>query len=143
MEKITLRKSFFISGKMLLNVSPILFATLLLVSAMSTLIPNEVYFSLFSKNTFFDSFIGASIGSISAGNPLISYIFGGELLKKGVSLLAVTAFLVSWVTVGIIQYPAEAMILGKKFAFLRNILAFIFSIIVAFLTIFILGVLIK
>ena len=32
-------------------------------------------------------------------------LLGGELLDKGVSLVAVTAFLVSWVTVGSIQLP--------------------------------------
>jgi len=62
------------------------------------------------------------------------------MLKQGVGLIAVTAFLVSWVTVGLIQFPAESTILGKKFAILRNISAFILSIIVAIITILILGV---
>lgn len=63
------------------------------------------------------------------------------MLNQGVGLIAVTAFIVSWVTVGIIQLPAESVILGKKFAILRNISAFILSIIVAILTVLILGVL--
>jgi hypothetical protein len=70
----------------------------------------------------------------------VSYIIGGELLKQGISLIAVTAFIVAWVTVGFIQLPAESMILGKKFAFVRNILSFIFAIIVALITVVILGV---
>jgi hypothetical protein len=51
----------------------------------------------------------------------------------------VTAFLVAWVTVGIIQLPAEIMMLGKRFAITRNILSFIFSILVAIMTVLIIG----
>ena len=57
------------------------------------------------------------------------------MLQQGVSLAAVTAFLVAWVTVGMIQLPAESMILGKKFAILRNVSAFFLSLIVAFITV--------
>ena len=82
-----------------------------------------------------DTLIGTLIGSISAGNPITSYIIGGELLNKGVSLFAVTAFIVAWVTVGIIQYPAEADMLGKRFAILRNVFSFMLAILVAIVTV--------
>jgi len=114
---------------------PIILGTILLVS-LASLIPNSFYLKIF-QGTFLDPLIGAIIGSISAGNPITSYIFGGELLKQGVSLIAVTAFLVSWVSVGTIQLPAEASLLGKKFAIYRNLLSFIFSIIIATLTVLI------
>jgi len=39
------------------------------------------------------------------------------------------------VTVGVIQLPAEASILGKRFALTRNILSFIFAILVAIATV--------
>ena len=78
---------------------------------------------------------GSIAGSILAGNPMTSYILGGELFNQGVSLVAVTAFLVSWVTVGTIQFPVESSIFGKKFAIVRNIISFIFSIIVAIITV--------
>ncbi|MGV7222740.1 MAG: hypothetical protein ACQ9MH_14585 [Nitrospinales bacterium] len=32
-----------------------------------------------------------------------------------------TSFLVAWVTVGIIQFPPEATLLGRRFACFRNI----------------------
>ena len=79
--------------------------------------------------------MGSMIGSISTGNPITSYIIGGELLKEGVSLFAVTAFIAAWVTVGVIQLPAEAAILGKRFALTRNALSFIFAILVALATV--------
>jgi len=121
---------------------PMILGTVLLISLISAIIPKSFYTTVFSQNSFLDSFIGSLIGSISAGNPITSYIFGGEMLSQGVGLIAVTAFLVSWVTMGIIQLPAESAILGKKFAILRNVTAFVFAIIVAIITVLILGVVI-
>jgi len=128
------------AAKGLWNAFPMILGTILLVSLISTVIPKSAYMIIFSKNSFLDSFIGGMIGSISAGNPITSYIFGGEMLGQGVSLIAVTAFLVSWVTVGLIQLPAESAILGRKFTLLRNSAAFLFSIVVAILTVLVLGV---
>ncbi|MBA7679520.1 hypothetical protein ES703_87817 [subsurface metagenome] len=132
-----LKQAISKAGKNLWKMFPIILGTILLVSLISTLIPQSFYSKIFTGNNFFDPFIGSLIGSISAGTPLVSYILGGELLKQGIGLLAVTAFLVAWVTVGIIQLPAEMMILGKKFALLRNLVSFVFAIIVAIITILI------
>jgi uncharacterized membrane protein YraQ (UPF0718 family) len=129
------------AGKMLWRSFPLIFGTVLLISLVTTLVPNEFYVKIFTGNILFDSFLGSLIGSISAGNPIISYIFGGEFLEEGISLIAVTAFIVSWVTVGVIQIPAESFLLGRKFTLLRNLLSFLFAIIVAILTVIILGVL--
>ena len=126
--------------KGLWNSFPMILGTILLISLISVIIPKSFYTTLFSKNPFFDSLIGSLIGSISAGNPLTSYIFGGEMLSQGVSLVAVTAFIVAWVTVGIIQLPAESTILGKRFALLRNFTSLILAIVVAIITVLILGV---
>ncbi len=120
--------------------SPIIIGVIILMGIFNTFVPKKFLNTLFHHNAF-DPIIGAAFGSLFAGNPINSYIIGGELLKNGVGLIAVTAFLVSWITVGFVQIPAEMMFLGKKFSILRNLLSFIFSIIVAFITVFIMGVL--
>ena len=61
------------------------------------------------------------------------------MLKYGVSLFAVTAFIVTWVTVGLAQMPAEIAAFGKRFALLRNSLSFVLAIPVAILTVMILN----
>ncbi len=132
-----IKEAFLKTNKFFWNILPIILATVMLVNLVITLIPPSFYKKLFTKNFLIDSFIGSIIGSISAGNPITSYIIGGELVKDGISLVAITSFLVSWVTVGLIQLPAESMLLGRKFAVLRNITAFILSIIVAIITVFI------
>ncbi len=139
MKKNNLREAIFKAGKGLWNTFPFILGTILLVSLIVTLIPKSFYVSIFRGNLLTDSFIGSLVGSISAGNPITSYIMGGELLEQGISLIAVTAFLVSWVTVGFVQLPAESFMLGKRFAILRNFSSFIFAIIVAILTFLILS----
>ncbi|MBW2982170.1 hypothetical protein KY343_04795 [Candidatus Woesearchaeota archaeon] len=141
MKKATLEQTAFKAAKSLYSMFPIILGIILLISLVNVIIPKTFYSSVFKGNILTDSFIGSFIGSISAGSPATSYIIGGELLKQGISLIAVTAFLVAWVTVGLVQFPAESMLLGKKFAVIRNIIAFIFSMIVAVITVLILGVL--
>lgn len=120
---------------------PIITGVVLLVGLLISAVPREFYTTIFTKNPIIDSLIGSLIGSALAGTPITSYIIGGELLSQGVSLVAVVAFIVAWVTVGVIQFPAEAFLLGRRFAIARNIVSFIFAIIVAIITVAILGVL--
>jgi len=136
----SLKKATLMSGKSFYRALPILIGVILLIGLFKSFIPTQVVAKLFQGIPLLDSIIGASLGSIMAGNPITSYILGGELLQQGISLIAVTAFLLAWVTVGIVQLPAEAMLLGKKFAITRNIISFIFSIIAAIITVFIIGV---
>jgi len=119
---------------------PVLTGIVLLISLVNTIIPKSLYSTIFG-NPILDPIIGSAVGSILAGSPITSYIIGGELLQQGVTFMAVTAFIVAWVTVGIIQLPAEAMLLGKRFAIVRNLVSFILSIIVAITTVLIVGML--
>jgi len=140
MGKVKLKQALVKSAKTLYSAAPVLVGVILLVSLVNTLIPKSIYSVLFSKNLLLDSFIGGAIGSVLAGTPITSYVVGGELLAQGISLIAVTAFMVTWVTVGIVQLPAEIMLLGKRFAITRNIVSFVFAIIIAIITVTILGV---
>ncbi len=118
---------------------PMLLGILLLIGLFQTFISTETLAAVFNGDPLRDTLLGTLIGSISAGNPLTSYIIGGELLKKGVSLFAVTAFMVAWVTAGLIQYPAEMQALGKRFATLRNLFSIILAIVVSILTVITVG----
>ena len=124
-------KSFMVS-------LPVIVGVVFLLGLFKTLV-SRLISSVFTGRFFQDTIMGSIIGSISAGNPITSYIIGGELLKDGISLYGVTAFIVAWVTVGLVQLPAEMNILGKRFALSRNALSFILSIIVAIATVMTLG----
>ena len=113
---------------------------LLLINLLNTFL-RDSYTQVFTGNVLIDPLIGAVVGSISFGIPVTSYIVGGELLLAGVSLMAVTAFIMAWTTVGLAMLPLEATFLGKRFAVFRNTINFIFSIIISILLIYTLRVL--
>ncbi len=127
--------SFYKSFKSFGASLPVLIGVVLLLGLFRVNVSPQIISSIFSGEFFRDVITGSLIGSISAGSAITSYIIGAELLREGVSLFAVTAFLVAWVTVGIIQFPAEAAILGKKFAFRRNLVSFILAILVSLATV--------
>lgn len=136
MKLIGVKKSFFKTTKSFSKLLPIIFGVILLISLLITVIPKELYSKIFTGNIAIDSLIGALVGSISVGNPLVSYIIGGKLLNQGVSLIAITAFILGWISVGVVQLPTEIKALGKNFAIMRNFLSFLTSIVIAVLTVF-------
>jgi predicted Fe-Mo cluster-binding NifX family protein len=121
--------------KQFANIVPVLFGVVLLIGLFNTFVSEEVLASVFTGNTFLDTLWGACFGSIIEGNPINSYVIGAILLENGISLFAVTAFIVAWVTVGLIQLPAEIASLGLRFALLRNAFCFVLAIPVAILTV--------
>jgi len=114
---------------------PVVIGVVLLIGLLNTLVSKAVLMSIFSGNTALDTLWGACFGSILAGNPINSYVIGGEFVKHGVSLFAVTALILTWVTVGVTQLPAEMAALGKRFALLRNAICFIVSLPISILTV--------
>jgi hypothetical protein len=123
--------------KSLLNLKsslPIMLGVLLLVGLVNQLFSNY-YTEIFNGSLFLDPLKGALAGSISFGIPITSFIVGGELLEQGVSLIAITAFILAWSTVGIAMLPLEISTLGKKFSIIRNSICFVFSVIIAILTV--------
>jgi uncharacterized membrane protein YraQ (UPF0718 family) len=113
---------------------PLLLGIIGLVGLFQVAVTPEMLGSLFGGNPLTDTFIGTLTGAVAAGNPMISYILGGELLDQGISLYAVTAFILAWVTLGLVQLPAEVEVFGGRFTLLRNLLAFVFTMLTAVLT---------
>ncbi len=135
-KKKSLLLSLLQAAKNFAQALPMIVGIMLLLGLFQSYVSQEHLAALFSGNPFTDTLTASLIGSISGGQVINSYIIGGELLDKGISLFAVTAFLLSWVTVGIIQLPLEISMLGKGFAIFRNlsgiILAAFMSLIVVY-----------
>lgn len=129
-----MKEAIIKSAKSLWQATPIILGILLLIGLINSFLTKSAYEKIFGHGSVIDSFIGAFFGSISGGAPVNSYILGGEFLQNGVSLTAVTAFIVTWVSVGFIQMPMESKILGMKFAVWRNISAFVLAIFTAVIT---------
>ncbi|SDO94732.1 permease [Desulforhopalus singaporensis] len=117
-----------------LSMTPLFAGVIGLVGLFQTLVSAKTLVSFFKGDILIDTFTGTITGAFAVGNPVISYLLGGELLDHGISLYAVTAFILSWVTLGLVHLPAEAEVFGAKFTLLRNILAFFFTMLIAILT---------
>ncbi len=127
--------SFYGALKSLVSIFPILLGVILLLGLFRTFVSGRMISAVFTGDLLRDTVLGSIAGSISAGNAVTSYIIGGELVKEGISLIAITSFMVAWATVGVIQFPAEAATLGKRFAAVRNAVCFVLSILVAIVTV--------
>jgi len=123
----SVRKTAFGFGTFL----PVLVGTVFALGFALSFLPPESYAKIFPGNPILDPLVGAVVGSVSAGNAMLSFVVGGKLLEAGVSLLAVSAFLATWVTVGFIQLPAESLMLGRRFALVRNGIGFVAALVVA------------
>lgn len=109
---------------------PILIGTLLLSSLLVAWLPRTPVLGWFGRSEWLDVLLGASFGSIAMGHPVAGYLLAG-----GIGLMAVSALVVAWVTVGVVHLPAEALALGSAFALRRNLLCFASAIAVAWLTV--------
>ena len=119
----------------MIGMMPMILAILGLLGLMESFVSKEMLTSLFTGDAVTDTLIGTLTGAVAVGNAMVSYILGGELLHQGISLYAVTAFVLAWVTLGVVQLPAEAEVFGLRFTVYRNLLAFVFTLLVAIITV--------
>lgn len=117
-----------------LAMTPMLIGVIGLVGLLQVLVSPRMFSSLFRGNAIVDTLVGTLAGAAASGNPVVSYLLGGELLEQGISLYAVSAFILSWVTLGFVHLPVETEVLGFRFTLYRNILAFVVTMIIAALT---------
>ena len=116
------------TAKQYASLLPVLTGVILLSGLFQAFIPKEVILTLFSGHLFQDTFVGALIGSLLSGNPINSYVIGEILLDLGVDFFGVTAMMLTWVTVWLVQMPVEISVLGARFTLIRNVAAFFVAI---------------
>jgi uncharacterized membrane protein YraQ (UPF0718 family) len=77
--------------------------------------------------------VGAGIGSITLLPGFVAYPICAVLMKQGVSIVVLAAFLTTLMMVGIITLPLESKFFGTKAALIRNFLSLIGAVSVALL----------
>ncbi len=102
--------SFYRAFKSLGTALPTLLGVVLLLGLFLTLVSKQFIASVFTGELLRDTVIGSAMGSIAAGNAVNSYIIGGELMKEGVSLFAITAFPCRQDRLGFFQHKQTASI---------------------------------
>lgn len=134
------RSAFQKTMKQFSSMLPVLLGVIMIMGLVQAFLSKELILKIFSKNPLMDTIIGTFTGSIFAGNPVNSYVIGQSLLKLGAGWAGVCALMFSWVSIGLVQMPAEVQAMGFRFAMVRNSAAFIITIVASLLTVFFAGV---
>ena len=119
---------------MFLNILPQFLTVMALAAVFLYFVPESAIREHLGHRAGVQGFIvGAGIGSITLLPGFVAYPICAVLMKEGVSVMVLAAFLTTLMMVGIITLPLESKFFGTKAALLRNILSLIGAIIVALL----------
>lgn len=107
---------------------------LFLIGLMLTFIPPDIIKQyLGGSNMLISTIISAIAGSITLIPAFVAFPLVGSLIKAGANVMPIVAFLTTLTMVGFITFPLEKKEFGIKFALARNLLSFVFAIIIALL----------
>jgi uncharacterized membrane protein YraQ (UPF0718 family) len=119
-------QSLLVARQSLLKLIPLLIAIFGLVGLFQEFLPPQLVSSWLGESSgLLALLVGSSAGAISIGPPLAAYPLAGSLLDAGAWPPAIAAFILSWISVGIITLPFEAQTFGARFALLRNGISFL------------------
>jgi len=114
----------------LINI-PIILWILILISILQVYFPLENILSF--GNKIFSIFLADLLAGLFSGNPINSYILAWEIWFSMETIFLISVFLVSWITVWLVQIPAESYFFWIRYSIIRNILSFLFAILWGFL----------
>ncbi|GAA0070563.1 hypothetical protein UT300003_20870 [Clostridium sardiniense] len=114
------------------NIMPQFLSIIILIGIILSILNPETISSLIGKDSgFFGVTLSSLIGSITVMPTFVAFSTGSTLLQNGAGISQVAALISTLTLVGFMTYPLESKYIGKKAAFLRNFVAFLFSFIVA------------
>jgi len=119
--------------KALNRILPQFITVLIVISVVLSLFNKEMMSRILGEDSGFLSTFGAAVvGSITLIPGFIAFPVASELLNNGAGITPVAAFISTLMMVGVVTLPMEIKYMGKRAAFIRNLLAFGFSFIAAF-----------
>lgn len=113
------------------NIMPQFLSIIIIVGLILSVLDSETISLLIGENSgFFGIIASALIGSITIMPTFVAFSTGNTLLQSGAGISQVATLISTLTLVGVVTYSLESKYIGYKAAFLRNFIAFIFSIIV-------------
>jgi uncharacterized membrane protein YraQ (UPF0718 family) len=114
------------------NILPQFLVVLLVVGVMLAVLNPEVISKLIgAESGWYGTVIAALVGAVTLIPAFVAFPMAGMLLNAGAGVMQIGAFVSSLMMVGVVTMPIEMKYFGKKLTVLRNLLAFLFSFIVA------------
>lgn len=116
------------------NILPEILGVIMLVGVLLSILNPQVISKIIgSSSGWFGVILAAIVGAITLIPGFVAFPTAAMLLKNGAGYMQIAAFVSTLMMVGIITMPVEIKYFGKKVTIIRNILAFIFSFIVAYI----------
>jgi len=128
------KKAIFKAWKSFENILPEFLGVLMLVGILLAVLNPQIISKIIGKESgILGVILAAIVGSITLIPGFVAFPTAAMLLKSGAGYTQIAAFVSTLMMVGVVTMPVEIKYFGKKITILRNLLAFIFSFIVAFI----------
>lgn len=125
---IAMKKAF----KAFENILPQFLVVLLLVAMAMAVLDTATISLVLGRDSGAWGVLAASlVGAITLIPGFVAFPAAAALLQGGAGTTQIAAFVSSLMMVGIVTLPLEIQFFGKRTAFLRNLLAYVFSLIAA------------
>lgn len=116
------------------NIMPEFLVVILLVGVLLAVLDAETISKIIGSNSgWFGIILAAIIGAITLIPGFVAFPTASVLLENGAGYMQIAAFISTLMMVGIVTMPVEIKYFGKRISVIRNILAFFFSFLVAYL----------
>ncbi len=124
--------SMKIARGMMKNMIGDIIAILFLIGLILTFIPPETIKGVLGQsNLFLSTVVSALVGSVTLIPAFVAFPLVGSFVDVGASIVPAVAFLTTLTMVGVVTFPLEKQEFGLKFAATRNILSFVFAVLIA------------
>ena len=116
------------------NILPQFLGIIILIGLILAIVDADVISAIIgSKSGWLGTFLGAVVGSITLIPGFLAFPTAKMLLDSGAGLMQIGAFVSTLMMVGVVTAPVEMKYFGRKTTILRNLMAFLFSFLVAFI----------
>lgn len=114
------------------NILPQFLVVLILVAMALAVLDTETISLVLGRNSGFWGVLAASlVGAVTLIPGFVAFPAAAALMQGGAGATQIAAFVSSLMMVGVVTLPLEIQFFGKRAAFLRNLLAYGFSLIAA------------
>lgn len=126
--KDALKKALFMGRGMALSIFAVIFAIGIILAVFP---PEQIAQIIGKQNALVATIAAAGFGTITLIPAFIAFPLIGTLAGAGLGIMPSVAFLTTLTMVGVATFPLEKKEFGVKFAITRNVLSFVFAIIIA------------
>ena len=114
------------------KIMPQFLSITIVISIILAILKPEIISNLIGESSsLLGVLLSSVIGSIAIMPTFVAFSTGNTLIQSGAGYAQVSALISTLTMVGLLTYTLESEYIGKKAAFYRNFLAFLFSFIVA------------